>query len=123
MKVLTIILMGVKLRTIQKENGGFYMKKWIALVCSCMLLFAGCSTKAEGTAGSGQTSTQDPVKTNELTVAVGAQFTTLDPALNSELINGYVMQHTYSTLFTKDEDNNLIPDLAESCEISDDGLT
>ena len=64
MKVLTIILVGVKLRTIQKENGGFYMKKWIALVCSCMLLFAGCSTKEEGTAGSGQTSTQDPVKTN-----------------------------------------------------------
>ena len=45
MKVLTINLMGVKLRTIQKENGGFYMKKWIALVCSCMLLFAGCSKK------------------------------------------------------------------------------
>ena len=88
------------------------MKKWIALVCSCMLLFAGCTTKQEGTAGSGQPATDDSVKANELTVAVGAQFTTLDPALNSELINGYVMQHTYSTLFTKDEENNLIPDLA-----------
>lgn len=123
MKVLTFDSWGVKLKTIQKENGGFYMKKWIALVCSCMLLFAGCTTKQEGTAGSGQPATDDSVKANELTVAVGAQFTTLDPALNSELINGYVMQHTYSTLFTKDEENNLIPDLAESCEISEDGLT
>ena len=33
---------------------------------------------------------------SELTVAVGYQFTTLDPALNTEIANLYVLTHLYS---------------------------
>lgn len=58
----------------------------------------------------------------ELTVAIGSQFTTLDPALNTEVVNNYAISHMYRGMFSKDEDNNAVNDLCESYEVSDDGL-
>ena len=60
---------------------------------------------------------------SELTVAVGYQFTTFDPALNTEISNLYVMTHMYSGLFRKGPEGEVLNDLCESYEVSDDGLT
>jgi len=57
-----------------------------------------------------------------LKVGVGAQFTTLDPALNTEVVNNYAIRHMYSGLFKADENNNPISELCESYEVSEDGL-
>ena len=62
-------------------------------------------------------------KGNELTVAVGSQFTTLDPALNTEFANSYVMVHMYSGMFRRGAEGEVFNDLCESYEVSDDGLT
>lgn len=62
-------------------------------------------------------------KKNELTVAVGSQFTTFDPALNTEFANSYVMVHMYSGMFSRGPEGEVINDLCESYEVSDDGLT
>ena len=59
----------------------------------------------------------------ELTVAVGSQFTTFDPALNTETVNAYVMTHMFSGLFAKGPEGEVVNDLCESYEVSDDGLT
>ena len=60
---------------------------------------------------------------SELIVAVGAQFTTFDPALNTEWVNSYVLLHMYSGMFRKDADGEVVYDLCESYEVSEDGLT
>ena len=60
---------------------------------------------------------------HELTVAVGYQFTTFDPALNTEVANSYILTHLYSGMFRKDPDGVLHNDLCESYEVSEDGLT
>ena len=62
-------------------------------------------------------------KRNELTVAVGAQFTTLDPALNTEFSNSYVTVHMYSGMFQRGPEGEVFNDLCESYEVSEDGLT
>lgn len=58
-----------------------------------------------------------------LTVAAGYQFTTFDPALNTEISNCYVLMHLYSGLFRKGPEGEVIPDLCERYEVSEDGLT
>ena len=58
-----------------------------------------------------------------VTIAVASQFTTLDPALNTETVNEYVNYHLYSGLFRFDTNGEPQPELCESYETSDDGLT
>lgn len=60
---------------------------------------------------------------SSLTVAVGSQFTTFDPALNTEISNSTVLTHLYSGLFRKGSDGEVINDLCERYEVSDEGLT
>lgn len=91
------------------EEEDIIMKKIIALIVSLMLAIGCLGAFAEG-AGS------------ELTVAINAQFTTLDPALNTETVNNYAITHMYAGMFMKDETNNPVNELCESYEISDDGL-
>ena len=62
-------------------------------------------------------------ETAQLSVALGSQFTTLDPALNTETTNSYVMRHLYSGLFRKNDKGEVCNELCESYEVSDDGLT
>ena len=65
----------------------------------------------------------DETAESTLNVAVGAQFTTFDPALNTETANNYVLDHLYAGMFRKDADGNVQNELCESYEVSDDGLT
>ena len=60
---------------------------------------------------------------SEITIAVGYQFTTFDPAFNTEISNSYVMTHLYSGLFRKGPDGEVVGNLCESYEVSEDGLT
>ena len=60
---------------------------------------------------------------SELTVAVGSQFTTFDPALNTEWVNSYVLTHMYAGMFRKNAEGEVENDLCESYEVSEDGLT
>ena len=59
---------------------------------------------------------------NELTVAVGSQFTTFDPAVNTEFANSYVMVHLYTGLFSRGPEGEVFNDLCDTYEVSDDGL-
>lgn len=87
------------------------MKKLLALFVVLTLVFGAKGALAEETPAT------------ELTIAVGSQFTTLDPALNTETINTEVLNHMYNNLFFKDESGQLVNMLCESYEVSEDGLT
>ena len=86
------------------------MKKTLALLLASAMVFGSMSmVMAEE-------------EETSLTVAIGSQFTTLDPALNTEVVNNYAITHMYAGMFTKDEDNNPVNELCESYEVSEDGL-
>ena len=82
------------------------MKKILCLLVGMLILLAGVSALAE-----------DPLR-----VAIGSQFSTLDPGLNTEVVNNYVLSHIYAGLFKADENNNPTNMLCESYTVSDDSL-
>lgn len=87
------------------------MKKLLALLVALTLVLGTMGALAEETPAT------------SITVAVGAQFTTLDPALNTETVNNEVLVHMYNNLFMKDEAGQLVNMMCESYEVSEDGLT
>lgn len=85
------------------------------------------ATKEAGTEESGGTaeSTEAAASTGEkiLSVQVGPDPETIDPALNSAVDGGNMLLHAFECLLTVDEDGKLAPGQAESWETSEDGLT
>lgn len=58
-----------------------------------------------------------------LSVQIGPNPETIDPALNSAVDGGNMILHTFECLLTWDQDSRLAPGQAESWETSEDGLT
>lgn len=85
-------------------------KKLLAILLTAVLFvtaFAGCGKKeADG-----------------ITVQIGPNPETLDPALNSAVDGGNMLITLFETLLIIDEDNNVQPGQAEKYTVSDDGLT
>ncbi len=59
----------------------------------------------------------------ELSVQVGPNPETLDPALNSAVDGGNMILHIFECLLTVDENGEIAPGQAESWDVSEDGLT
>lgn len=81
----------------------------------------GTASTEDGTAES----TEATASTGEkiLSVQVGPDPETIDPALNSAVDGGNMLLHSFECLLAVDEDGKLIPGQAESWETSEDGLT
>lgn len=85
-------------------------KKMLAIFLSAALFvtaFAGCGKK----------------KADGITVQIGPNPETLDPALNSAVDGGNMLITLFETLLIIDQDNKVQPGQAEKCEVSPDGLT
>lgn len=69
--------------------------------------------------------TEAPASTGEkiLSVQVGPDPETIDPALNSAVDGGNMLLHSFECLLAVDENGQLVPGQAESWETSEDGLT
>ena len=85
-------------------------------------------TTAEATteeSGDAAESTEVAASTGEkiLSVQVGPDPETIDPALNSAVDGGNMLLHAFECLLAVDQDGKLIPGQAESWETSEDGLT
>lgn len=86
-------------------------KKIMALVLAFCMVFglvslSGCGKKAKG-----------------VTVQIGPNPETLDPALNSAVDGGNMLITLFETLLIIDQDNKVQPGQAEKYTVSDDGLT
>ncbi len=99
-------------------------KKLIAFALTAFMGFsvlAGCSGGSQ-TDGGGETTgeTTEPkiVKHN-----LGAEPQTIDPALNTAVDGAIVLVNTFEGLCKTDEKEKAIPGMAESWEVSEDGLT
>lgn len=77
------------------------------------------------TTETGEETTGETASTGEkvLSVQIGPNPETLDPALNSAVDGGNMILHTFECLLTIDEEGKLAPGQAESWETSEDGLT
>lgn len=56
-------------------------------------------------------------------INVGPEPKTIDPALNSAVDGSVYIQHAFEGLATRDKDNKIVGGVAESWDISEDGLT
>ena len=100
-------------------NGGKFMKK-LFMFCFSTLLFLATLTGCGGTDNGNNTTPQPAAQ--EITVAVASQFTTLDTGLNTETVNSRILKHTAPALFAKATSGEMVPVLAESYTVSEDGL-
>ena len=55
-------------------------------------------------------------------INVGPEPKTIDPALNLTVDGSIYIQHAFEGLATRDKDNKIIPGVAESWDISEDGF-
>lgn len=100
------------------------MKKLALVLAAAMLstsVLAGCGGGSEK-----QESTQagtEAAGNNHLTVQIGPDPETIDPALNSAIDGANLILYGFETLLMFDQENNIVPGQAESFEISEDGLT
>ncbi len=65
----------------------------------------------------------DAAEETVLNVQVGPSPETIDPALNSAVDGANMILHAFEGLLKFDQDNNVVPGVAESYEMSEDGLT
>ena len=79
----------------------------LVLTLSMVFCMSGCGNKAS----------------NGVTVQIGPNPETLDPALNSAVDGGNMLITLFETLLIIDENNQVQPGQAESYTVSDDGLT
>lgn len=79
-------------------------------------LLVGCSS-------TGETGAEEPTGPQELRIIASEPGSGLDPATAVTQASLRVMELLYDTLVDYDEDNNLIPMVAEDWTISEDGLT
>ncbi len=85
--------------------------KILALVMAVLMVctvFAGCGSK-----GSDE---------KILTIQIGPNPETIDPALNSSIDGANMILFAYDCLLNIDEDNNVVAGAAEEWDVSDDGL-
>lgn len=111
----------------------------LLLTATMILGLTACGGKdtpaADGGADNAQTTTESGTDNEDaagteassgekiLSVQVGPDPETIDPALNSAVDGGNMLLHSFECLLAVDEDGQLIPGQAESWETSEDGLT
>lgn len=79
---------------------------------------------AETTEATGESTAAETTEGGKiLSVQVGPDPETIDPALNSAVDGGNMLLHSFECLLTVDQEGKLAPGQAESWETSEDGLT
>ena len=102
------------------------MKKILATILAVAMLattFVGCGSG--GDTGSTPDANQPEGSTSapEISVCIGPEPETLDPALNKSVDGACYAIHAFEGIYKFDENGNTIPGQAEKVEVSDDGLT
>ena len=101
------------------------MKKRIivaALAIAGAMALSGCGGSKSGGAKRGDT-TQTAAGKKILTIQLGPDVESIDPALNSAVDGANYILFAFDNLLKMDKDGKVVPGLAEKYEISDDQLT
>ena len=68
-------------------------------------------------------STGATITDTDIVVAMSADIVTMDPANQNDTTSSVLMNHVYNTLMEVNDDGELVGDLAESYEVSEDGTS
>lgn len=100
------------------------MKKIIAmLLAMCMVIGLCACGGGSSSSSSNESAAVDTVSDDAgITVQIGPNPETLDPALNSSVDGGNMLVTLFETLLIIDENLEVVPGQAESYQVSDDGL-
>ena len=102
------------------------MKKLLAMLLALCMVFAlvACGAKTETAAPATEAApAEEAAEPLAVTVQIGPNPETLDPALNSAVDGGNMLVTLDETLLIIDENLEVKPGQAESYEVSEDGLT
>ena len=88
------------------------MKKIVYVLMLVALFLVGCGEKQEEKVAA----TEDKI----VTVAQGAKPKTLDPHMYNAIPELLVSRQFYNTLFSREKDGTIVPELAESYEYKND---
>lgn len=97
-----------------------------AVLVGVMLVVTGCGTSSAPTENDKPTGTpqaDQPAEKKVLNIGLNADPPSLDPNKSSALVDRMVHNSIYDKLFDLNEKGEVIPMLAESYEVSDDGKT
>jgi len=97
---------------IKFNNNG--LKFLFLLIVSLVFIQAGCTCSSDS-GGQNQGKTL-----KSLNLAIPSDITTIDPALSTDVNSGQILSKIYEKLLNFDDNLNLIPDLAETFEVSAD---
>lgn len=101
-------------------------KRVLALVLAASLTLAaltGCSQSGGDDSASGSSSGSTGGSQEDVVVVQKAEPTTLDPCFSGSTSELQIMEHIFDTFTAYNENNEIIGNVAESWEVSDDGLT
>ena len=97
------------------------MKKRLLALVMAVAMVAGL-TACGGSTSDNAAATTETAGEKILSVQIGPDPETIDPALNSASDGGCMILHSFECLLTVDESGALAPGQAESWEVSEDGL-
>ena len=99
------------------------MKKIVALLLVALIVLTGCTPKPAGDQGADAGTDTPTTATGSVVVNLGAEPPKLNPILTTDSTSGNVIRHTAEGLVRLDQKDLAIPGVAESWEVSEDGLT
>ncbi len=102
------------------------MKKKVIAMLMATAMTAALALTGCGDSGAGDVAPAGDgagASANRIDVQVGPSPETIDPALNSAVDGSNMIIHAFEGLLKFDKDDKVVPGLAESYEVSDDGLT
>jgi len=102
------------------------VKKWTWILAVVLLLssaLAGCSSSGDKKASSSSSNGNTIGVKQEITVNAMSEPPSLDPALATDTTSGWIIDHTFEGLFTKDKDGKPVEGVAKDVQTSADGKT
>lgn len=103
-------------------------KKLLSCVLAAVLsvgMLAGCGGQKSDSASEGSTATAatEGETKDSLTIALTSEPTTLDPQLAADSIGGMIILNLHDPLVRRDSDGNVVPGLADTWEVAEDGMS
>jgi oligopeptide transport system substrate-binding protein len=101
------------------------MKKWLGSLAAVLMLssmLAGCGGKSEEKAAGTSGEAAKNVK-QELTLNALSEPPAIDPAMATDTTSGWVLDHLFEGLYTKDKEGQPVLGTAKEVKVSEDGKT
>ncbi|OCA87712.1 ABC transporter substrate-binding protein [Bacillus sp. FJAT-27225] len=101
------------------------MKKWLKTIASALVVttaLAGCYGGENQSSGGDSSANAKDVK-QEIVLNLMTEPPALDPAMATDVPSGWIIDHTFEGLYTKDKEGKPVPGVASDVQKSEDGKT